>query len=168
MKKLQICDRPIEMIEKAGNNYVIELSTTGFEAFRKIMLMNVQLSDTSRPSRHYEYEVQVHQKDSIVQDVLHINSWQALHSTLSLLRTGSLSVTINMYRTTWKVLVNGWNSTAMASSINTLLNEINSHPEVKAGNDYYNYCCRKVTRNSMKSLHTSAFDQLPLPKSLII
>ena len=28
-------------------------------------------------------------------------------------------------------------------------------------------CCRKVTRNSMKSLHTFAFDQLPLPKSLV-
>ena len=28
-------------------------------------------------------------------------------------------------------------------------------------------CCRKVTRNSMKSLHTSAFDQLPLPESLV-
>ena len=76
-------------------------------------------------------------KDSIVQDVLHINSWQALHSTLTLGRTGSLSVTINMYRTTSKVLVNGRDSTAIASSINALLNDINSHPEVKAGNDYY-------------------------------
>ena len=137
MKKLQACDRPNEMIEKATNNYVIDLSTAGFEAFRKILLKNIHLSETVRRSRHYEHEVKPEQGDSIVQDVLRINSWQALRSTLSKGRTGSLSVVINMYRTTSRVLVNGRDSSAIASAINALLTEINSHPEVKAGNDYF-------------------------------
>ena len=147
-------------------------STAGFEAFRKIILMNVHLSDTSRPSRHYKYEMQMDQKDNIVQDVLHINSWQALHSTLALGRTGSLSVTINMYRTTSKVLVNGRDSTAMASSINALLNDINSHPEVKAGNDYYKTMdpaklkSKQKTQKQQKSTPTVSAPNSPLSSPL--
>lgn len=109
------------------------------------------------------------QKDSIVQDVLHINSWQALHSTLALGRTGSLSVTINMYRTTSKALVNGRDSTAMASSINALLNDINSHPEVKAGNDYYKTALdpaklksKQKTQKQQKSSRTVSAPNSPL------
>ena len=149
MKKLQACDRPNEMIEKATNNYVIDLSTAGFEAFREILLRNVHLSDTVRRSRHYEHEVKTEQGDHIVQDVLRINSWQALRSTLSKGRTGSLSVVVNMYRTTSRVLVNGRDSAAIASSINALLTDINSHPEVKAGNDYF-----KATGSSKIQIET--------------
>jgi hypothetical protein len=160
VKKLQTCDRPTEITEKPGNNYVIELSTAGFEAFRKIMMMNVHLNDTARPSRHYEYEVKTDQKDNIVQDTLRINSWQALHGNLSLRRTGSLSAVINMYRTTCRVLINGRDSAAIASSINTMLKEINSNPEVKAGNEHL-----KITLDpaKLKSKQAAKKQQKPSP-----
>ena len=49
VKKLNTCDRPTQMIEKAGGNFFIELSTVGFEAFREVMLMYIQCTPAHCP-----------------------------------------------------------------------------------------------------------------------
>ena len=102
-QKLKACDKQLKKFKK-GSNYIFELSTAGFEAFREILLMNIRTSTNGRQSRHYEHEVQTDHSNNITQDVIRLRSWMALYPALAQGRTGSLSATINMYRTTSNIL----------------------------------------------------------------
>ena len=153
LKKLKTCDRPTEMVEKPGRNFVIELSTAGFEAFRAIILMNVHLpKDSVWTSRHFDYETKVDGSDNITQDVLRIKSWQALFPNLAQGRTGSLSASINLYRTTCRALINGRDSEALASAVNSFLCYISTEPEIRIQNRHLKTSLNTILSNNAQKM----------------
>ena len=156
LKKIKACDRPTEMVEKAGGNFVVELSTVGFEAFREIIFQNVHMpKDSCRTSRHLLYEAQTDRDDNIVQDVLRINSWQAIFPNLAQSRTGSLSVSINLYRTTCKALINGRDAAALAIAINSFLCYLNSDPEIRNQNCNLKTSLGTITSKNAQNVKTT-------------
>ena len=108
-------------------------STAAFETIREIILKNLYLP-RSQSSRHIEYITDVDEAGNIVRDTFRINNWNALAPNLAQGLKGALSATINLYRTTTSLMINGKHATELATTINAMLDAIESHPETEAAN----------------------------------
>ena len=146
-KKIASCSRNMRFEEKKDGNRTISLSTAAFEAFRELILTNIHLP--TGPSRHIEYVKDIEEGEGlIVQDTLKIKSWQALHQPLSHGKTGSCSVTINMYRTNSSALINGRDSKIVFNAVKKLLTEICNDDQIKLANQKIKSTLGKITKRN--------------------
>ena len=87
------------------------MNTASFEIIRNILMtllrIDIQKTDGQRASRHISYNPAVDKKGRITKEILKINNWAAVtkegHKNLN----GSCAFTVNIYRTTSLILING-------------------------------------------------------------
>ena len=134
-KKVDACDRSIQFIDRNNGNYVITMNTAGFEVFRNKLLSNIHLpSGTRLASRHIEYNIDQDTTGLIVIDTIKIKSWNALKDPISQGKRGSLSVTINLYRTQCKAVINGTDYRQLGGYIYDLVESIKFNNEIQLTN----------------------------------
>jgi hypothetical protein len=119
-KKYDLCDQTVQ-IENKGGNYCIITNTAVFETIRNILLSHTHLprpreeerSGEESPklettsSRQCKYTVERDLNKLVVKDCLQLYSWNALKRKVVKNQSGSCAVTINMYRTTNQIMING-------------------------------------------------------------
>ena len=131
-KKIDACDRNTSAEEKSGN-FCYEFSTAGFEVFRKTLFDHIHLPRQGY-SRQVEHIIDTDEENHIVQDTLKMKNWMALDSKLSNAKTGTCSITINLYRTTSKVVINGRDAHLLAPAIKKLLDQLSKSKNIKVAN----------------------------------
>ena len=143
-KKLEACDRMCMMEEKSGENYVISLSTAGFEAFSGVIMDNLRQPRNGN-SRLMEISYEEDETGKIIRDIIKLKSWQAVHHNLAQGRTGQLSATICLFRTHSSAMINGRDTRELGRSVNQLLEAINKSKHVQTKNKGYKNTLSKMS-----------------------
>lgn len=130
--KRAACDRPASLEVKNGN-LVISLDTFTFETFRVKMMNTIHLPNEGGTSRHINYTQVCDESGMTVQDTIRVKSWGAL-GKLADSKKGSVNITINMYRTTSRILVNGPDYQQLVEPMRSLLNKTLNRKEIMEGN----------------------------------
>ncbi len=111
-KKFEACKREnINISTTDGINFVVKLNTASFEATRNVLFKCLYADPRNKKStRHLSYKVDKDQSDLIVSEVINVKHWSAVKKPGKPNISGKCSITINIYRTTSKILINGSDS----------------------------------------------------------
>ncbi len=146
-KKIAACDRKNVVTTKHGKeNYKIIFSTAAFEAFRveltgKILLfpklknvLSGKEETQACSNRNITYTPTLDNSGAIVSETIQIRNWAAVEESQL---CGRCSVTINMYRTTTKVLINGKHAPDFMDIIEPCLSRIDGDQDISHQNHSY-------------------------------
>lgn len=130
-KKSEACDRVASVEDKSGN-LVICLDTCSFEMTRNELLNTVHVP-RSGSSRNLQYTQVNDCNGLVVQDTIHAKNWSGL-GRLAAPNKGPCSITINLYRTSSKILINGNDYLKLLKPMEKLVEKITNNQAILDAN----------------------------------
>ncbi len=110
-KKIKACSKEDYVItQKDKNNFVLELSTAAFEVARRAVFDCLHFStgtEATKNARHIEYVKEEDPTGVVMSETLKVKNWQMFKKMKKVSLNGECKVSINIYRTTSKMLFNG-------------------------------------------------------------
>ena len=157
-KKMDACNRPpLTFTQRDSENQVITFNTASLEIAQVAIMKCFRLDpiDGKKPSRCYEYKCDKDQKGLTVCEVLKIKSWAVidkakLPSADHLI--GSCSVTMHIYRTSTRCLINGKCTETLMKILKPALEALITR------NAELIRCTNIQYKNALSQLHTQLAD----------
>ena len=165
-KKKSACDR-VSSLENKNGNLIISLDTYTFEQLRNIIIETIHIPRNGGSSRHVEYTQVKDDSNLTVQDTIKFKNWSAL-GRLANGKCGSCNLTMNLYRTTSRILINGPDYQQLTCTMQSLLDKTANNSGVKEANktikDLINNCPNPKRHTKAKArVHRSALDSCTSP-----
>ena len=132
LRKRDACDR-VSTVEDKGGNLIISLDTCTFELLRTEILDCVHIPKTGS-SRQLMYTQVTDKKGMTVQDTIQAKSWNAL-GRLAGGNHGPCNVTLNLYRTSSRIMVNGSGYERLKGPMQKLVERTRSNGAVRKANN---------------------------------
>lgn len=130
-KKSLACSRPTT-IEDKGGNLLLSLDTFTFELFRDQLLSLIHIP-RSGSSRQANYTKVQDGEGKIVQDIIQVKNWSVL-GRLAPGSSGNCSLTLNLYRTTSKIMVNGPDYKKLLLPMQRMVSKVATNIDTSAAN----------------------------------
>ena len=126
-KKLLACDRQSEVkVTKSDEyNYVFEYNTAAFEVGRQALLSCFHGSTGTLPTSSRNVSIDVDQEKSGlgVSEVIKIKNWNSIKKPKNAMHSGECKISIHIYKTTSRMLINGKHAEEMVNIFLPVLDE---------------------------------------------
>ena len=174
-KKLEACHRPgIEIVQQNGGNYTLIFNTATFELVRIAICNDVLVLPVGRKkdqhvtSRSISYTPTQDKNGVVVSECIQIRNWNAVRENFRGACEGQCALTINLFKTSTKCLLNGTHAHIFMDAFKPYLDSLLSKysDDIVAKNQSYKEALQEhISSTAGSAKITGAKQQRPFPKN---